>query len=49
MSAALTKYLKDFSQFVPVEEPMAIDIEMPAVSFESEWASAPEPLVDLEE
>ncbi|MDQ1197588.1 hypothetical protein [Agrobacterium sp. SORGH_AS 787] len=49
MSAALTKYLKDFSQFVPVEEPVAIDFEMPAVTFENEWASAPEPLVDFEE
>ncbi|KQZ97672.1 hypothetical protein ASD74_11010 [Rhizobium sp. Root564] len=49
MSAALTKYLKDFSQFVPAEEPVAIDIELPAVTFESDWAAAPEPLVDLEE
>lgn len=49
MSEALTKYLKDFSQFVPAEELAPLALEMPSLSFESEWDAEPEPVVDLEE
>lgn len=49
MSAALTKYLKDFSQFVPAEEPVTLELDMPALAFESEWAPSVEPTIDLEE
>lgn len=50
MSGALTKYLKDFSQFVPPEVPApAFEVELPVASFESDWLSEPEVTVDLEE
>ncbi len=49
MSEALTKYLKDFSQFVPAEEPAPLAIEMPALSLDDDWAIEPEPAVDIEE
>lgn len=49
MSEALTKYLKDFSQYAPVEDTMSLDLDMPAASFDSDWASDPEPVVDLDE
>lgn len=50
MSGALTKYLKDFSQFVPPEVPApAFEVETPVSAFESDWLSEPEIAVDVEE
>lgn len=50
MSGALTKYLKDFSQFVPPEVPAPVfEVETPVSAFESDWLSEPEVTVDVEE
>ncbi|MES5098295.1 hypothetical protein ABUK73_08700 [Agrobacterium sp. BA1120] len=49
MSGALSKYLKDFSQFVPPEVPVVPELEMPVSSFENDWPAAPEIIVDLDE
>lgn len=49
MSGALAKYLKDFSQHTPPPEPVAtFELDTPVSTFESDWLSEPEVVVDLE-
>lgn len=49
MSQPLTRYLKDFSQFVPADEPVVTEMaDFPSAGFESDWPE-PEVAVDLEE
>ncbi|NTJ41351.1 hypothetical protein G6L28_01905 [Agrobacterium larrymoorei] len=50
MSQPLARYLKDFSQFIPPEEPGAsTSADFPSADFDSDWLSEPEEAVDLEE